>query len=260
MDTDTAAAATKNPDRPPEMLTWLHPKQKKNVRPALFQGMTDVHTHLLPGVDDGAQDTPGAIDILRFMHETGVRRIYLTPHIMADLPGNTPEALRSRYETFLRDCPPGPELRLAAEYMMDAAFPALIDKGLLAMAAGHVLVETSYLSPPPGMKEILYKLNLSGYQPIIAHPERYAYMHENDCRHLKNRGYKLQLNLFSLAGAYGQAVRRNAALLLKLGLYDHVGSDVHHLDYYRRSLDALDPTPSQLKELERLAANNHSLW
>jgi tyrosine-protein phosphatase YwqE len=238
----------------------LFSKQKKSLRNALLEGMTDVHTHLLPGVDDGAQNAHEAAAILRFMHEAGVRRIYLTPHVMADLPGNTPEALQSRYAIFVEGRQPGPELKLAAEYMMDAAFMPLIKKGLLTMAGRHVLVETSYLSPPPRMNDILYELNLSGYQPIIAHPERYLYMRENDCRRLKDKGHKLQLNLFSLAGAYGPAAERKATLLLKQGLYDHVGSDVHRLKSYRESLTYLSPSRAQLRELERLIANNYTLW
>ncbi|MDR1938033.1 MAG: hypothetical protein LBQ73_06000 [Tannerellaceae bacterium] len=240
------------------MFSWFH--KKKNVYDALFAGMTDVHTHLLPGVDDGSQHVADSVEILRFMQELGVRRVYLTPHIMADLPENTPEALRTRYEAFLKDCPLGMELQLAAEYMLDAGFAPLVGKGLLSMSARHVLVETSYLSPPFGMVDILYDLSLSGYQPIIAHPERYRYMRENDYRKWKDKGCKLQLNLFSLSGAYGLAAEHNARFLLKQGLYDYLGSDVHQLDSYRESLSFLSPTRSQLKELERLAANNQTLW
>jgi tyrosine-protein phosphatase YwqE len=241
------------------MFSWFQAK-RKNVYAALFEGMTDVHTHLLPGVDDGAQRLSDSVEMLGFMRELGVKRIYLTPHIMADLPGNTPEALRSKYEAFLKDCPPGLELRLAAEYMLDAGFASLVAKGLLTMSARHVLVETSYFSPPPALIDILYELTLSGFQPLIAHPERYRYMSENDCRKWKDKGCKLQLNLFSLSGAYGHAAERNARILLKQGLYDHLGSDIHQLLDYRESLSDLSPTRSQLKELERLAANNQDLW
>jgi tyrosine-protein phosphatase YwqE len=241
------------------MFSWFHPK-KKNVYAALFEGMTDVHTHLLPGVDDGSQHVDDSVEILRFMWELGVRRVYLTPHIMADLPENTPEALRTRFDAFLNDCPSGLELQLAAEYMLDAGFAPLVGRGLLAMSARHVLVETSYLSPPPGLNDILYDLSLAGYQPVLAHPERYRYMRETDYRKWKDKGCKLQLNLFSLSGAYGLAAERNACFLLKQGLYDYLGSDVHQLDDYRESLHCLSPTRSQLNELERLVANNHTLW
>lgn len=241
------------------MFSWFHTK-KKNVYAALFEGMTDVHTHLLPGVDDGSQHTADSVEILRFMRELGVKRVYLTPHVMADLPENTPEALRIAYEAFLPDCPPGLELQLAAEYMLDAGFASLMEKGLLTMSARHVLVETSYLAPPLGMKDILYDLSLAGYQPVIAHPERYRYMRESDYHKWKDRGCKLQLNLFSLSGSYGLAAERNACYLLKQGLYDYFGSDVHQPDDYRKSLTHLSPSRSQLKELERLAANNQTLW
>ncbi|MDR1344618.1 MAG: hypothetical protein LBJ39_04620 [Tannerellaceae bacterium] len=225
----------------------------------MFEGMTDIHTHLLPGVDDGVQSVEDSVRILHFMREMGVKRIYLTPHIMADLSANTPEALRSRYEAFLKECPDCPKLCLAAEYMLDGGFAPLINKGLLAMSGHHVLVETSYLSPPMGFNEMLYDLRIAGYQSIIAHPERYLYMRNNDYHKLKDQGCKLQLNLFSLAGAYGVNAERNAIYILKQGLYDYTGSDVHQLGNYREAIANLSPPKSLLNELRRLVANNQTL-
>jgi tyrosine-protein phosphatase YwqE len=222
--------------------------------------MTDLHTHLLPGVDDGVETLEESLETLAFLQGVGVERVFLTPHVMADLQDNTPEALRERYRELLKASPSGPELLLAAEYMLDAGFMPLMDKGLLAMPNKHVLVETSYLSPPPNFMTLLYDLTIAGYIPIIAHPERYLYMRENnDYRKLKDKGYKLQLNLFSLTGVYGLQAERNAISLLKQGLYDHVGSDIHQLEAYQESLNKLSPTSSQFKELERLIANNKAM-
>jgi tyrosine-protein phosphatase YwqE len=242
------------------MFSWLNYKKNKGIRSTLFEGMTDVHTHLLPGVDDGAQFVEDSVKILHFMCRMGVRRVYLTPHVMADLPANTPGALQKQYEVFLSKCPGSPELRLAAEYMLDSRFTSLINDGLLAMSGRHVLVETSYLSPPLGLYDMLYDLRLAGYQPLIAHPERYLYMQDSDYRKLKEQGCKLQLNLFSLTGVYGSHAVRNALYLLKQGLYDHAGSDVHHLDGYREGIAYLSPSRSQVSELERIIANNQTLW
>ena len=225
-----------------------------------MEGMTDIHTHLLPGVDDGVETLEESLRTLAFLQDLGVERIFLTPHVMADLQANTPEALHTRYLELLRDSPSGLELRLAAEYMLDAGFISLMEKDLLAMPNKHVLVETSYLSPPPHFMKLLYDLSLAGYIPIIAHPERYLYMREsNDYRKLKDKGYKLQLNLFSLAGVYGIQAEHNAVSLLKQGLYDHVGSDIHQLEAYRESFESLSPAGSQFKELVRLVANNKAL-
>ncbi|MDR1555787.1 MAG: hypothetical protein LBS88_01980 [Tannerellaceae bacterium] len=238
---------------------WFHTKKKKSRAHRLLEGMTDLHTHLLPGVDDGVETWEESLQTLAFLQGLGVERIFLTPHVMTDLQANTPEALQTRYGELLKDSPSGLELRLAAEYMLDAGFISLMKKDLLAMPNKHVLVETSYLSPPPNLITLLYDLTIAGYIPIIAHPERYLYMHENDYHKLKGKGYKLQLNLFSLAGAYGIQAERNAALILKQGLYDHVGSDIHQLEAYLESLNYLSPTSLQFKELERLLANNKAL-
>lgn len=234
---------------------------RKKIFPSVLpEGMTDLHTHLLPGVDDGVQTMEESLSALACLRNLGVEQIYLTPHVMADLPENTPRSLLVRYEALLKACPDRPQLRLAAEYMLDAAFAPSLEKGLLTMPNRHVLVETSYLAPPPDLAAILYGLTMAGYTPVIAHPERYMYMHERDCRLLKDRGCKLQLNLFSLSGAYGKQVGRNAATLLKQGLYDYTGSDIHRMASYREWLGALSPSRTQLAELMRLAGNNARLW
>jgi tyrosine-protein phosphatase YwqE len=230
------------------------------VKTGLMQGMTEVHSHLLPGVDDGVQTWDESLAALAFLQQTGIARIYLTPHIMEDLTENTPEALLSQYKQLLKRCPPEIELRLAAEYMLDAGFAAKLKKGLLTMSNKHVLVETSYLSPPPDLDGMLYSLTLESYAPIIAHPERYIYMHAKDYSRLKKKGYKFQLNLFSIAGAYGLNVEKKANVLLKQGLYDFVGSDVHRLSSYRDNLHHLRLSRSQLRLITDLFNNNHSLW
>jgi tyrosine-protein phosphatase YwqE len=234
---------------------------KQNIlRTGLLEGMTDIHSHLLPGVDDGMQDKEGALDALLYMRSIGVRRIFLTPHVMSDLKENTPENLRAHFAQFAKLCPEGIELQLAAEYMLDAAFEQKIEAGLLTMPNRYVLVETSYLSPPPNLIDLLYEVSVSGYQPIIAHPERYMYMRERMYQQLKAKGYKFQLNLFSLVGTYGQTVRKKATAMLKEGLYDFTGSDIHQLRSYRESFAALSVSRSQRKEIERLLHNNTMLW
>jgi tyrosine-protein phosphatase YwqE len=226
----------------------------------LLRGMTDVHTHLLPGVDDGARSLNDAVAALTYLQGLGVRRIFLTPHVMADLPANSPEALQARYAELAGVCPPGLELRLAAEYMLDAGFTLLIKRGLLTLADRHVLVETPYRFYFPDLENMLYELALSGYVPVIAHPERYAYMQASHYIRLKERGCRLQLNLFSLAGLYGAHIRKKASFILKEGLYDYTGSDFHHLEVYDASLKRLRLDRYQLKEAERLMENNTSLW
>lgn len=236
-------------------------KARRNIlKTGLLQGMTDVHTHLLPGVDDGVQTLDDAVNSLLYLRELGIKRIYCTPHIMMERKENTPAVLQKIFDDFLDYIPPGMELRLAGEYMLDARFSSLVKKGLLGMANRHVLVETSYLSPPPDLLEMIYNVTLEGYIPVIAHPERYVYMDESFYRKLKEKEYKLQLNLLSLSGFYGKRAAHYSLLLLEKGLYDFAGSDFHDRDKHRNGLSRLSLTNAQGKELERVIRNNNVLW
>lgn len=201
--------------------------------------MTDCHCHILPGVDDGIQTMDEALRALQKMSELGVREIWLTPHIMEDIP-NTPADLRQRFEELKSSLPPGGEgggLRLAAEHMLDTLFiQRLADNDLLPYHRGEpcktvaLLVETSYFHPPMGLYDILANIRQKGYMPLLAHPERYMYMDDSDYRRLCDMDVKLQLNILSLAGAYGEAAARKACRLLRQGAYSCLGTDLHNLD------------------------------
>lgn len=219
-----------------------------------------MHTHLLPGVDDGIQNLMESFATLELMLQTGVKRICLTPHVMIELPRNTHEILAERFSILKDICPLGLELKLAAEYMLDAGFGERMKEGLLTLDGRHVLVETSYMSAPPDLQNMLYEIALEGYIPVLAHPERYLYMAREEYLFFREKGYKFQLNLFSLAGIYGSRPRQNAEYLLKQGLYDYTGSDLHSMDSYRNSLKRFSLTGRQEKEVRRILENNHSLW
>lgn len=198
----------------------------------LWTGMTDVHSHLLPGVDDGFSSLKASIEMLSFLEKTGVKRIFLTPHIMADLTQNREVFLRERFEALKADCADSRvELRLAAEYMLDECFYERMDEGLLSYDGRHVLVEVSCLQAPTDLFDKLYNIQLNGFIPVLAHPERYGYFSADTLLKLKELGCRFQLNIFSLSGFYGSAVRHNAFWLLKNGHYDFAGSDIHSLNY-----------------------------
>ncbi|MCC8096806.1 MAG: hypothetical protein LIP05_16650 [Tannerellaceae bacterium] len=230
------------------------------VRSGVLSGMIDIHTHLLPGVDDGVRDQEEAFEALAFMKEAGVRKVCFTPHIMADLSQNYPEILQEKFETFVDECPVRIDLQLAGEYMLDQGFMLQLERGLLTMADNHILIETFYMAPPPDLYHILYELEVSGYKPILAHPERYLYMQERDYRLLKGKGCRFQLNLFSLAGYYGKMVQMNAKMLLKQQMYDFTGSDFHHLNGYNKGLHTCLLTSSQCRDLQQVISNNRLLW
>lgn len=219
----------------------------------LLEGATDWHSHILPGVDDGIKTIDETFDTLRTMKEAGVARVYLTPHIMEDVP-NTPCALRQQFDSLCKstaDVADMPELILGAENMLDTVFMGrLTERDLIPISAstpGHadtLLVETSFANPPMGLYEILSDTLKAGYFPMLAHPERYLYMSESDYTRLRREGVMLQLNLPSIAGFYGPQVKQRAIHLLKKGMYNFTGSDTHSLKWYRRLLEA--PIPRSL--------------
>ena len=172
----------------------------------LLKKGTDIHSHCLPGVDDGIQSIEEAIQALTAMKKYGVECIYFTPHVMEDYPKNSADFLKERFVEFQQEVADiDIEIVLAAEYMLDASFYKHLENGeLLCLKGNYLLIEMSYLSPSPDLENIIYNLQLKGYHPILAHPERYLFMDEKDYDHLKQFGCKYQLNLMSLSGQYGK--------------------------------------------------------
>lgn len=197
----------------------------------ILHGLTDWHSHILPGVDDGLRSMEDSLDALSLYESLGISEVWLTPHVMEDVP-NATEALRDRFAE-LRNAYKGPlRLYLAAEYMMDNLFERrLRDRDLLPLGTGgkHLLVETSYYNPPAGLVEILKSIKTAGYFPVLAHPERYMYMDMEDYSALMDSGVRLQLNLCSLVGMYGKEVQKKAFWLLRKGYFSIVGTDLHRL-------------------------------
>lgn len=207
-------------------------KKKSLLDCGIFHGFTDYHSHLLYGVDDGVTVKEKSLEILARMETLGVSTIWLTPHIMEDIP-NATQDLQNRYGELLQFYSGNIGLKLAAEYMLDLLFEERLEKDdLLVMENRCLLVETSYFTPPSGLKDIFKRICAKGYFPLLAHPERYLYMQEQEYVSLKNLGVRFQLNLPSLAGRYGGEVEKKARLLLKRGWYDCVGTDLHALSLF----------------------------
>lgn len=200
-----------------------------------LRGFTDHHSHILFGVDDGVKTLEVSLQVLQRYEEIGIAEVWCTPHIMEDVP-NTTEALHARFAE-LKAAYNGPiSLHLAAEYMMDQLFEERLEKNdLLPLGeeGNHLLVETSYFTPPMDLLGILKRIKAKGYFPVLAHPERYIYMNKDYYSNLKSMGILFQLNLSSLAGAYGEDALRCAKWLLKRHYYNIAGSDLHSL----RNLD-----------------------
>lgn len=207
---------------------WLFHKTTVLSRSGLLKGMVDCHSHLLPGVDDGVQSMEESLQILREMEQQGIRRVWLTPHIMEDIPNET-LALQRKFWELLQQYRGAVELKLAAEYMLDNLFEERLEKeDLLLLEEGKrfLLVETSYFNPPMDLLSVLQRIQKKGYYPLLAHPERYEYMQKEDYNTLKEEHISFQLNLPSLAGMYGKHVQKKAEDLLKAGMYDRMG-EIH---------------------------------
>lgn len=229
-----------------------------------FKGACDVHCHLLPGVDDGFATVEKSLQALKKLEERGVERMILTPHFMKDYPLNNRQSIMAEFETFKAQAAEvcNIELRLAAEYMLDACFMDHFKQGFLTLDKGgtNVLCETSYMMYEHGITEMIYEVMCFDLQPVIAHPERYEYANKDNYFRWKDKNYKFQLNLLSLAGAYGDPAFAKSHYMLQEGFYDYVGSDMHGLNNFKRFLPEIRLKTKEMDELQRLLENNKTLF
>lgn len=200
-----------------------------------FQSLkTDIHTHLLPGVDNGPSDLASALLMVKGLAESGFSRLFCTPHIKKSLPDNTSGKLRSVMDDFRRGLATAGievEVLLAAEYLLDEGFEAKLESGdLLLLPGNRLLIELQPNRPEFDLRTLLFNLRIKEYIPLVAHPERYQFMpnYNKVLSKWHERGYELQVDILSLTGYHGPAVRETAIWLLKNDMITHLASNVHN--------------------------------
>jgi protein-tyrosine phosphatase len=224
----------------------------------------DVHSHLLPGIDDGANDLEESIALIKELVCLGYKKIITTPHIMGDHFRNDPEIILNKLELVRQELKRQNikvELDAAAEYYLDEHFIKLLStkQPLLNFGDKYVLFETSFLNEPSQLKEVIFEIAAAGYKPMLAHPERYIYMYDSFKKYedLFDRGCYFQLNLNSLCGYYNKMAKKIAEKLIDAQMINLVGTDCHGF----RHLDTLKSVHAEkyFTKLKDLDLINHQL-
>ena len=235
-------------------------KTKPKLATLIPSNYVDIHSHVLPGIDDGAKTMEDTRFLLDGMAQLGFSKSITTPHTMGNVWDNTSETIKEALEAVHATVPiPAQALNLqaASEYFLDESLMKMIsDKALLTLKDNYVLVEMSYLNAPLQLYDFLFELQLKGYQLILAHPERYSFLHgkKKEYAKLKKAGCMFQLNLLATVGYYGKDVCEIADYLLKEDCYDFVGSDIHHAQHlasFDKKIKISNP-----KILEQVMAKN----
>jgi len=205
--------------------------------------MVDMHSHVLPGIDDGAKNPQESIELIKKMMSLGIKKIIATPHIMADYYRNTPETINNALAELKAELEKEQidiVVEAAAEHYFDETFEDRVKrKDLMIMGDNYVLFEFSFINQPPNAVSVIQRLVDTGYKPILAHPERYPYLDIDQLRTLRQWGALLQINTISLTGYYGKDTKKMAESLIDNELVDFISSDMHHLRHAHAFKDAL---------------------
>lgn len=194
----------------------------------------DMHSHLIPGVDDGAKDVADSLQLITGLRELGFHHLITTPHTLQDIHPNTTETLQNGHALLEGKLPEGITLNLSSEYYLDEQFQDQLKTGnLMPLPGNRLLVEFSQISRPHDLEEVIFDLGIKGYQVVLAHPERFLFFHKqfNYYNRLKEMGVELQVNALSLTEHYGKGIKSIAEKLIEKDMIDFIGTDTHHLKH-----------------------------
>ncbi|WP_109832938.1 tyrosine-protein phosphatase [Reichenbachiella versicolor] len=212
------------------MFGWWNNKKENFLK-------VDIHSHLIPGIDDGVKTLEESISVIKKLVSFGIEKIITTPHILSGYYPNTPDIIKSGLEKVRQEIKEQQievVIEAAAEYYLDESLVAKVDNGESLLSFGidrYVLVETGFMTKPLNTSDTFFRIITNGYKPILAHPERYAYLSDDFgyLEELKKIGVLMQVNALSLIGHYSSEVRSRAEKLIKNEMVDFIGSDVHNL-------------------------------
>lgn len=206
-----------------------------------LEGFVDIHNHILPGIDDGAKTVEDSLALIKGFKELGVTEFICTPHVMENYYPNSPETINNALAVLKNGLKTNNlnaiKVEAAAEHMIDAGFESKLEQNLIMpLAENYILIEMSFLQPSLNLFDMVEKIADRNLYPILAHPERYTFLHgkSKSLEGYKNKGMLLQLNLLSLSGYYGKNVQKAALNLLESNLIDFISSDLHHLDQMKK--------------------------
>ncbi|MGY8988595.1 MAG: tyrosine-protein phosphatase [Flavobacteriales bacterium] len=218
------------------MLKWFLNKKEKACEVLDFSVLkTDIHSHFIPGIDDGAPDMEASIPLIKKMQELGFSKVITSPHVMSDFYQNSSETILNgladvRAELKVQNI--NMEIEAAAEYYIDYEFEQKIGKEkFLTFGDNYILVELSFMEAPRNLFDIIFKLQLEGYKVVLAHPERYNYYSIKDYEELISRGVLLQINLLSLIAYYSPQIKKKTEALINSGMVSLVGTDCHNMNH-----------------------------
>lgn len=237
-------------------------KQKEKKRGPVLK--VDLHSHFIPGIDDGSQSMEESLSLLKGMEALGYEKVITTPHIIFDLYRNTPQIIKEGLVS-LREAAKAEGIKLeieaAAEYYLDEGFyDHLHSDEVMSINGKYLLFETSYAAKPLQIEDMIFEISASGYIPLMAHPERYRYVSDplKEYGRFKELGVLFQLDLNSLGGHYGRDAKKKAEILSDNGMIDFLGSDVHHLKQ-TKFLDDVFMSENYTKVWENNTILNHTL-
>ena len=218
------------------MLKWFLNKKEKACEVLDFSVLkTDIHSHFIPGIDDGAPDMEASITLIKKMQALGFSKVITSPHVMSDFYQNSSEIILNgladvRAELKVQNI--NMDIEAAAEYYIDYEFEQKIGKEkFLTFGDNYILVELSFMEAPRNLFDIIFKLQLEGYKVVLAHPERYGYYKQEDYDNLVNRDVLLQINLLSLIGHYSPQIKKKTEQLIAKGQVSFVGTDCHNMNH-----------------------------